>query len=399
MELNKREVIVVGAGTAGLFAAYFLVQHHINVRLYCNTKTSGRKFLVAGKGGFNLTNSESDELFAMRYSNRLFQEAYKQFNQVSFRSVLSSLGIETYVGTSGRVFPVKSIKPYQVLQSIMGFLNRSPHFLFYPNHELTSLSHHYLTFEHRGQSQVVSIKTPVVFALGGSSWAKTGSTGSWLGLFEKVGIKTKSFYSSNASVCWSSPDIFQPLDGLFLKNVVIYSQHRSVPGEVVFTKKGIEGSPIYALNDQVRFGEMLWMDLKVDLTFGTVYERLKQGKRSISDRLKSIKLSSTAILFLRSILTKEEWNDPLTLAARIKKCPLPVADLAPIDEAISTVGGVCYSDLKQTFELKSQSNWYCIGEMIDWDAPTGGYLIQGCVSSAHVAVNAIRQRFNPSEAD
>ena len=394
MDAGKREVIVIGAGTAGLFVAYFLVQNRIKVRLYCNTKTVGRKFLVAGKGGFNLTNNEADERFLTRYSSPLLQEAYKRFNQDAFRKELSALGIITYVGTSGRVFPIQSIKPYQVLYALLKFLDSSALFSMHTEHEFESLDKDELQFSKNGQQIHVGLNAPLVFALGGSSWMKTGSNGNWLKVFERFGIKTLPFHASNARMNWKDPEVYDVLVGGYLKNIAIFSKQKRAQGEIVFTKCGIEGSPVYALNDQIRSGEQLWIDLKVDVTQQDILNRLKQYQGSITERLKRLKLSAHAVLFLKMVLSKEEWNNLELLATRIKSCPLHVAGLAPIDEAISTVGGVCSTELTKNFELKSNSDWYCIGEMIDWDAPTGGYLIQGCVSSAFVAANEIARKLN-----
>lgn len=381
----KQTVAIVGGGTASLFLAAFLNPDRYEVTIFEQNKTLGRKFLVAGDGGFNLTNSEVMHDFIQQYTPHNFlAAALKNFNNDDLKTWLLSIGIPTYVGSSGRVFPEKGIKPIEVLKCIeRQLINKKVQFKF--NKTFTNWGeNNKLVFN--GNELVSSNYN--VFALGGSSWKVTGSNGSWLNTFNKKGISTSSFRASNCSfqINWESSFIAQN-EGKPLKNIAIKINSKTQKGEAVVTKFGLEGNAIYALSPEIQSTltktskAIVYVDFKPTLSIESLVEKITSSQLSTTETLRQkIKLSNVVIALLKATLTKEEYLSPTTLANRIKNYALTITAAAPIDEAISTAGGINLDAVTNNFELKTLKNNFCIGEMLNWDAPTGGYLIQGCVS-------------------
>jgi len=333
----KKELAIIGGGTAGLFLAAFIDTEIFDVTIYEKMNTLGRKFLVAGDGGFNLTHVEEMPSFKSRYTPPAFlKEALRAFSNRDFRAWLLDLGIPTFVGTSGRVFPDKGLKPIEVL-------NRIKAQLIEKNVKM-KFNKTFIGWDEKGSVKFVSGETIhpkyTIFALGGASWKVTGSDGTWLDVLAAKGVKTLDFSPSNCAyeINWSEEFILKH-EGTPLKNISISLQGKTQKGETVITKFGIEGNAIYGLSPEIKL------------------ELIKQT------------------------LNKEEYLDSTHLANRIKKFPLNLIGAAPIDEAISTIGGINLQSVDKHFELKNLKKHYCIGEMLDWNAPTGGYLIQACVSS------------------
>jgi uncharacterized flavoprotein (TIGR03862 family) len=387
--LSKQNATIIGGGPASLMLACSLDASKFDISIYEKNAALGRKFLVAGKGGFNLTHSEALPQFIERYDPKHFIEPFlKHFSNSDFSNWLKSIGIETHVGTSKRVFPVKGIKPIEVLNAIEAVLEKNNVSLYY-NHEWKGWSNEQLIFQ-TSNNQIAVITTDiVVFALGGASWKVTGSDGSWAKYFNNKGIKTNEFFPSNCAykINWSS-NFIKTQQGQALKNCEFSCGNISRKGEAVVTEFGIEGSGIYALSPEVRQqlienkSATIYIDFKPDLLADEIKNRLEnRGKLSIKDVLeKKINLSSIQIELLKLTSSKEEYNDYLFLSRLIKSCPLHIVDFAPMDDAISTVGGISLSEINENLELKKFTNHYCIGEMLDWDAPTGGYLLQACFS-------------------
>ncbi len=359
-----------------------------NISIYEKNGALGRKFLVAGKGGFNLTHSEAHTQFAKRYYPKQFIELFlNHFSNIEFREWLKSIGIETYVGTSKRVFPTKGIKPIEVLNAIDKRLKTNNVSVFY-NHEWTGWENNQLVFSQKTTN--ININSDItVFALGGASWSVTGSDGSWTRFFKEKGIEINPFYPSNCAyhINWSK-EMIKLVSGEALKNCEFTCDSVSKKGEAVLTDFGIEGSGIYGLSHTIRQQLLqkktaeLFIDFKPDLSFEEIRIRLdNRGSLSVKDVLeKKINLSKTQIDLIKNQTTKEEYNDVKILLQKIKSYPVTIVDFAPIDEAISTVGGISIDEVSQDLELKKMPNNYCIGEMLDWDAPTGGYLLQACFS-------------------
>ena len=387
--MSKQSITIIGGGPASLMLACSLDASKFNISIYEKNAALGRKFLVAGKGGFNLTHSENLEQFIERYYPKQFIEPFlKHFSNTDFRNWLKQIGIETYVGTSKRVFPVKGIKPIEVLNAIENVLIKNSVSIYY-NHEWKGWSNEQLIFQISNNQTSYVTTDIVVFALGGASWKVTGSAGDWTSYFEEKGIQNKPFYPSNCTykINWN-PEFVKQISGQALKNCEFSCGDMHKKGEVVLTDFGIEGSGIYGLSKEIR--EQLILDKKAELVIDfkpelplqEIQSRFeKRGKLSVKDVLeKKIHLSAVQIQLLKYQTTKEQYNQPKIICQLIKKFPLILTDFAPLDDAISTVGGIALEEVNENLELKKLPNHYCMGEMLDWDAPTGGYLLQACFS-------------------
>ena len=371
-----------------MMLACCLDSNKYNISIYEKNATLGRKFLVAGKGGFNLTHSEDIAQFTERYHPKKFIEPFlNHFSNTDFRNWLKSIGIETYTGTSKRVFPIKGIKPIEVLKAIEKQLQKNQ-VIINLNHEWKGWSEDELLFSNNNEVKKIN-SDYVVFAMGGASWKVTGSEGNWTNYFNKIGIETKQFYASNCAyqVNWNSLFI-KTHQGQPLKNCEFSCGDFKQKGEAIITQFGIEGSGIYPLSFEIRKSLIenksakIYVDFKPDLPLEELKKRLEnKGKLSIKDVLeKKINLTSTQIELLKICSSKEEYNDPGLLSKLITSYPITIVDFAPTDDAISTVGGISLNDVTENLELKKLPNHYCMGEMLDWDAPTGGYLLQACFS-------------------
>lgn len=363
-----------------------------DISVYEKNVALGRKFLVAGKGGFNLTHSESLPQLAERYTPKSFMAPFLQsFTNENFRQWLQTIGIETYVGTSKRVFPVKGIKPIEVLNAIEKKM-RANHVTVCYNHNWKGWKNNGLLFKINNREEVLINADIVVFSLGGASWKVTGSDGSWLNYFKAKGILVKDFVPSNCAykVDWDKGLLAQ-IEGEALKNCVFSCGTITRKGEAVITKFGIEGSGIYPLSPEIRSqlltkqSASLLIDFKPELSVEDIKYRFEhKGNLSVKDFLrKLLHLHPLQIELIKSSTTKEEYHSISMLVSKIKSFSLEITDFAPINEAISTVGGIALEELSSELELKKLPHHYCIGEMLDWDAPTGGYLLQGCFSMGY----------------
>ena len=388
----KKKLSIVGGGTAGLFLAAFLDSDKFEVTIYEKKTALGRKFLVAGDGGFNLTHGEELSKLKTRYTPDSFlNSALDHFSNQDLIAWLSELDIPTFVGSSGKVFPEKGIKPIEVLKKIKELLiEKGVKFEF--NKTLTDWSQAQM-LEFNNEETVES--EIIVFALGGASWKVTGSDGSWLSLFEKQAIKTVSFRSSNCAFEINWPEKFiKKHEGKPIKNIATTLGNKTQVGECVVTKFGIEGNGIYGLSpiiqDQLKETKevLIHVDFKPIVDAKSLIEKITQAQTNITTSLKEkLKLSPLVVDLIKQTLTKEEFLDIKVLVNFIKHFPLKVLSAAPIDEAISTAGGVSLDAINDHYELIKMPSHYCIGEMLNWDAPTGGYLIQACASmSALLAV-------------
>ncbi len=384
-----KSIAIIGGGPAALMLAAMLDEKKYTVHIYEKNTAVGRKFLVAGDGGFNLTHSEDIEIFVTRYTPQYFlEETLRAFTNKDLCDWLAGIGIETYIGSSKRIFPVQGIKPIEVLNAFLEKL-KAKGVQLHVRHEWTGWSENN-TLQFLTKEGTVSIKADVVvYALGGGSWKVTGSDGSWLNLFQQKSIEAIPFQASNCSWQIQWPAMFiAKHEGKWLKNISVATEGRERKGELVITVSGVEGGAAYALSPLLRkqLSEKGVAEIKIDFkpTFSKeeLVQRLgvKSGKSVTEILMKELKLTNTQIALLKTFLSKEDFMDAAKLAASVKSFTLPVIDAGPIDEAISTVGGIALAEVDENFQLKSLSQHYVIGEMLDWDAPTGGYLLQGCFS-------------------
>jgi len=377
--MKKGPIVIIGAGPAGLMAAQLLAERGYQVSIYEKNKAAARKFLVAGHGGFNLTHSEAIDAFVEKYDAHQIRMIVRSFDNNATVQWLSSIGIPTYVGSSGKIFPAKDMKPIQVLQAWLGHLEQLGVSIHY-GCTLLDFDTDSITLAHN-DAIITKPYHRLVLAMGGGSWAKTGSDASWISLLVRKNIEVTPLQPANSG--YNTSDDFSDLEGQVLKNIQVTFDSTAKLGELVFTKYGIEGSPLYYLNRFTRgrdFPLDLRIDLKPKMTIEAIIRHL-QTTGTISSLLKNnVKLSHTAIALLKR-LDKQTFLTPHNLATMIKNYPIQVCGLRPIDEVISTAGGVAFTSLDPSLALHQYPNVYCVGEMIDWEAPTGGYLLQACFST------------------
>lgn len=384
--MTKKKVAIIGGGPAGMMLAAFLDPSLYTITIYEQNKALGRKFLVAGKGGFNLTHSEDLATFIARYTPSAFlAPIISSFDNQQLREWLEKIGIPTFIGSSKRVYPSPGIKPIEVLQKILDVLEqRGVHFAF--EHQWLGWNENqHLVFKDRAEV----VADIYVFALGGGSWKVTGANDRWLSLFKSQNIPTRTFKSSNCAyqIDWSTA-FLQKQEGQALKNIAIACEAQIQKGEAVITKFGIEGNAIYALSPKIQnqlesSGKaQVFLDLKPQLSKQVIQERLQKSKaKNTTQALRQdLKLSAIKVALIKDQLSKAEFQDLDLLAQGIKALPLTILSAAPIDEAISTTGGIDLAAVNENLQLKALPTYYCIGEMLDWNAPTGGYLLQACLS-------------------
>ena len=377
---------IVGTGPAALMAGTALAESGHKVHFFDQSKAPARKFLVAGHGGFNLTHSENITDFISRYDSELIRSCVMEYANVDFIRFLKKIGIETYVGSSGKIFPVKGVKPIEVLNAWLDHLKKHGA-EFNMEHQLTDFSSNSIVVEHKGTTKEYSFDR-IFFALGGGSWSRTGSDGKWIELFRSKRIPVDDLRASNSGFELKGQEKLNAFFGQSIKNCKVFSDNIDKYGDVVLTDYGIEGAPIYALNREYRNDKKIYLDLKPTMLSNEIENKLAKGV-NVTEALKALKLTKGAIGILKAWLSKEEFLDRSALAHRIKKLELPISGIRPLDEVISSVGGIASEAIGPNFELVKYPGIFCVGEMVDWDAPTGGYLIQGCVSSGMKAARSI----------
>jgi hypothetical protein len=398
----KKSVAIIGSGPAALMLAATLNETKFDISIYEQKKTLARKFLVAGDGGFNLTHSEAMETFITRYTPADFLKPFlQQFTNQDLRNWLLGLGIETYVGSSKRVFPIATIKPVQVLNAIMANLKtKKVHFFTQHTFKNWTASNALLFESNHGN---VSIQADiVVFALGGSSWSITGADGIWSTVFAQKGIQIMPFQASNCAYEIAWPEAFKAvLEGQALKNITTTIGDKTVKGELVLTRFGVEGNAIYALSPEIRaqFAKQLfatvYIDFKPSLSIEQLKQKLEKPYRSswTAHLIAALHLSKPQINLLKCMLPRESFIQLDEIVKWIKFFPLTLRSCAPIDEAISTVGGIALTEVDAFGQLYKMPHQYAIGEMLDWDAPTGGYLLQACFSMGYGLGKALEERY------
>jgi len=409
-------LIVIGGGPAGLMAAETLSLQGAQVDLYDAMPSVGRKFLLAGKGGMNLTHSEDFSAFIQRYGSRAadLQPLLQAFDASALRAWAQGLGVETFVGSSGRVFPV-DMKAAPLLRAWLHRL-REQGVRFHMRHRWIGWGDAPQSLHLQTPDGDINISADaVILALGGASWARLGSDGAWVPLLQQCGVDVAPLQAANCGfdVPWTdflkNKFAGQPLltvaarvqvsqDNQDNQNNLTHPAMRK--GQFVITAGGVEGSLIYALSSALREQinrrghAVLELDLLPDKSADRVLSEVSAGRgsRSLSSHLQSkLGLDALKIALLHEVLSKEQMQQVTVLARAIKQLPLRLIAPRPVDEAISTAGGVRFEVLDDSSMLRACPGVFCAGEMLDWEAPTGGYLLTACFASGrHAAQAALR---------
>jgi uncharacterized flavoprotein (TIGR03862 family) len=396
--MNQKRIAIIGGGPAGLAAAELLSRSGHAVTVYDAMPTFARKFLLAGKSGLNITHSEDYARFATRFgpASVHLRAALDAFTPDDIRDWAAGLGTETFVGSSGRVFP-KVMKASPLLRAWLRRLEAQGVTLR-TRHRWIGFAEDGYVFETPEGRSIIRCDAALL-ALGGASWPRLGSDASWLPLLSARGVEIEAFKPANCGfvVDWSK-NFGERFAGEPVKSVTATSEAGTFPGEFVITGSGIEGSLIYAhtasLRDQLlNHGSAV---LTLDLAPGRTIERLRHDlarqdpKSSFSNRLrKSAGLDGVKAALLREFAPERDRTDPERLAGLIKALPVPVIETRPIAEAISSAGGICWSGIDEGYMLKALPGTFVAGEMLDWEAPTGGYLLTACLATGRAAARGI----------
>ena len=392
--------VVIGGGPAGLMAAEVLAAGGARVDVYDSMPSLGRKFLMAGKGGLNLTHAEAHEPFLARYGarRRSIEPVLNSFGPGALREWVRGLGVETFVGSSGRVFPT-GMKAAPLLRKWLHRL-REAGVKFH-------VRHRWLGWKEDGALRFTtpqgehSVRADgLVLALGGGSWARLGSDAAWIPLLEQRGVLVAPLQPANCGfdIGWSE-HFRSRFAGQPLKSVVAsFTDSAGVThrrqGECIITDTGIEGGPVYALSAPLRDeitakgAAVIHLDLLPGREARRVLEETThpRGAKSQSTHLQSrLGIKGVKAGLLRECMPKEDFTDPARLAAALKALPLRLVAARPIDEAISTAGGVAFEALDEQLMIRALPGVFCAGEMLDWEAPTGGYLLTACFAGGRAA--------------
>jgi len=394
-------VAIIGGGPAGLMAAEVLGQAGVNVDLYDAMPSVGRKFLLAGVGGMNITHAEDYAAFVSRYAERAgdLRPLLDAFSPDSLREWIHGLGIDTFVGSSGRVFP-SDMKAAPLLRAWLKRLRESGVQLHTRQRWLGWDEHGALRIAGpQGETQVEADAT--LLALGGGSWARLGSDGAWVPLLQNRGIAIAPLQPANCGfeVAGWSEHLREKFAGAPLKTVSLALPGEAPrKGEFVLTATGIEGSLVYALSAPIRNtinrdgAATVLLDLLPDRTLTQIASALARprGSQSMAKHLhRQLKLDGVKAALLRELTDTTTFQAPQALAAAIKALPIRLVRPRPLDEAISSAGGVPFEDLDEGLMLRRLPGVFCAGEMLDWEAPTGGYLLTACFASGRAAAEGM----------
>lgn len=387
-------VLIIGGGPAGLRAAEVANAAGAQVIVADAQRSVGRKFLVAGRGGLNLTHGEPVENFPARYLDEpeRWRDLLRKFGPDDLRAWAMTLGVETYVGTSGRVFP-RGQKAAGLLRAWLRRL-RASGMQFRTGSRFSGLTREAgrwrAEFESRGADPLVKTADSrssltadaIVLALGGASWPETGSDGTWPAILAAHGVEITPWQPANCGweVDWPA-ELLARAEGLPLKNLTVHAGNESVSGELLITRHGLEGGAIYRLGRTLRSmsAPCLVIDFKPQLTMEAMHDRAV----NLSDPhalFRAWKLSAAAIALLETV-SPDEHSDPARLIERVKNFTLSLRGPRPVAEAISSAGGIRWRELDDNLMVRKLPGIFVAGEMIDWEAPTGGYLLQGCFAT------------------
>lgn len=401
--MNEADIAIVGAGPAGLIAAERLAQAGHSVALYERMASPARKFLLAGRGGLNLTHSEPLDAFLDRYgeARAWLEPAIRAFPPQALRDWADGLGAQSFTGSSGRVFP-KAMKASPLLRAWLARLDALGVQLHAGQLWTGWDESGALRFARRGAGDELVRPRATLLALGGASWPRLGSDGAWTELLAAKGVAVAPLRPANAgfSVAWS-PLMRERFAGEPLKRIALGFAGRRIMGEAMIDADGIEGGAIYALSGPLREAiardghAVLVVDLRPDVTEADLASRLARRRKgeTLSNHLrKATGLAPVAAAVLREIAGGPLPEEAAALAGLIKAAPLRLTGTAPLARAISSAGGLRAEELDGDFMLKRLPGVFVAGEMLDWEAPTGGYLLQACFATGAAAAEGIGRR-------
>lgn len=388
---GSQSIAIIGAGPAGLMAAEVLSQLNYQVHVFEQKPSAARKFLMAGKTGLNISHAEPMAQFIQRYDQVDWLSPWlKQWDAAWIQAWMNDLGIESYIGSSGRVFPIE-MKAAPLLRAWLKRLAEHQ-VKFHYRHQVKDLKSNQLDILNLASNETATYDfDAIVLACGAVSWSRLGSDGAWQQWLSEHEIE--DFQASNAGVerPWSA--FMQPIFGQPLKRVEAWvGNEPKTAGDIVISHYGLESGLIYkqgrALRSLVQHQQpmQLYLDLLPDQTVQQLAQKLQPSKKqSLSNVWRKAGLDQVKASVVREIVPKAMWNDAIALAAQIKNLGIELDGFRPIEEAISCAGGVKQQVLNQRLQLKSNPYVFCCGEMLDWDAPTGGYLLTACFATGRAA--------------
>ncbi|TAG07923.1 MAG: TIGR03862 family flavoprotein [Verrucomicrobia bacterium] len=390
----KRRLAIIGGGPSGLRAAEVAASEGMDVALFERMPSVGRKFLVAGKGGLNLTHSELLETFATRYSGEdqapdFWPRALENFSPQMMRAWADSLGVETFRASNGRIYPT-ALKAAPLLRRWVSRLKENG-VQFHLNHRCCGLEqdeHGFLIHFENGTTHACDV---VIMAMGGASWPRTGSDGSWMTFLTALGIPCSPLLASNCGWGHAWPEaIVAEIEGKPLKNLLVTADGKSVHGELLITRYGLEGGAIYQLGSALRkmAKPEITIDFKPTYSEAELIRKMESARGDLLDAaIERWRLSPAAAAILR----RDSWPNAAALASGVKHAIFRLTQPQPIAEAISSAGGVAWKGLDESLMARETPGLFFAGEMLDWDAPTGGYLLQGCFATGTLAAQAAAQ--------
>lgn len=392
-----KTLTIIGGGPAALMLAAQLDIEKYQVTLIEQKKTVGRKFLVAGDGGLNLTYNASIEEFISHYFPVEFMDPIvRRFTNEDLLHWFNDLGIPTFIGSSNRVFPDLELKPIEVLNKLIEYISAKGITFQLDTKWVGWNNKGHLCFENFSDVE----SDIVVFALGGASWKVTGSDGTWSKVFKERGVNVLPFRAANCAfgVDWDT-DFIATHEGKPLKNIALTYNNHTSKGELVISRFGLEGNALYALSQKIQetllteINTVIHLDLKPTMAVDQIRAKCKNSQRSrMTDILKmDLNMDRTSIGLLKQFTGKDAFLNPDLLAETIKSIPVIIQSADELDKAISTLGGIALDEIDENLQIKKIPNSYAIGEMVDWYAPTGGYLLQGCFSMGFVLAKYLNE--------
>ena len=386
--MSKR-IAIIGAGPAGLMAAEVLSQYDYDIEVYEQKPSAARKFLMAGKTGLNISHAEPVATFIQRYDHAAWLGPWiKQCDAAWIQNWMQGLGIESYIGSSGRIFPVE-MKAAPLLRAWLKRL-LADGVKFHYRHRCVDLSNNQLMIENQTQ-QFSATYDAIILACGAVSWAQLGSDGAWQQWLSTDEIEP--FQASNVGVLKAWSPFMHDCFGQPLKRVNAWvNAENKTHGDIVVTHYGLESGVIYKLGRELRqlaaqnLPFQLHLDLLPDITIEQLKKKLQGNKKqSMTNIWRKAGLDTVKINLLREVVAKNLWSDATQMAQQIKHLMISLDGFRPIEEAISCAGGVKQVALSSQLQLKSNPYVFCCGEMLDWDAPTGGYLLTACFATGRAA--------------